>query len=111
MISWIQLLLKIRQKQMDLLLQLEQQKPALEIELVYFKDRILEKREIAMEVVGNMYDAKCNRRDHKTQQEEFEQFVFKEAASDYTEYRRCLHTDSRPGSRRFHSRATRPDAG
>jgi hypothetical protein len=71
-----------RQKQLDLLLQLEQQKPALEIELVYFKDRILEKREIAMEVVGNMYDAKGNRRDHKTQKEEFEQFVFKEAASD-----------------------------
>jgi hypothetical protein len=42
----------------------------------------LEKREIAMEVVGNMYDAKGSQRDHKTQQEEFEQFVFKEVAND-----------------------------
>ena len=71
-----------RQKQLDLLLQLEQQKPTLEIELVYFNDPTLEKREIAMEVVGNMYDAKGNRRDHKTQQEEFEKFVFKEVAND-----------------------------
>ena len=65
-----------------MLLQLEQQKPSLEIELVYFNDPTLEKREIAMDVVGNMYDSKGNKRDHKTQQKEFEKFVFQEVAND-----------------------------
>ena len=50
--------------------------------MVYSNHDTLEKREIAMEVVGNTYDVKGSQRDHKTQQEEFEQFVFNEVAND-----------------------------
>lgn len=71
-----------RQRQLDLLLQLEQQKPELEIELIYFNDIDLEKREIAIAQVGNMYEKNDNNRNYKTDKEEFEKFVFEKSETD-----------------------------
>jgi hypothetical protein len=71
-----------RQKQLDLLLQLELEKPALEIEMVYFNDPFLEKQQIALALVGNLYNDKGNQHDYKTQKEAFENFIYSEIGAD-----------------------------
>ena len=50
-----------RQHQLDLLLDLEQKKEGLGIELVYFNDKELEKEVIAVEEVGKMFYAETNK--------------------------------------------------
>lgn len=49
-----------RQKQLDLLLELEQKKEGLEIELVYFNDIEKEKEQIAISQAGKMFEEQTN---------------------------------------------------
>jgi len=64
-----------RQQQLDLLLELEQQKPALEIELIYLNDLELEKQQIAMSEVGRLYENDNPNRSYDADKNEFEDFV------------------------------------
>ncbi|MDZ7604979.1 MAG: DUF748 domain-containing protein [Cyclobacteriaceae bacterium] len=70
-----------KQKQLGLLLELERLKPELEIELVYFNDPALEKKEIAEIQVSNMYTEKYGK-DYTADQEGFQRFVRELAKSD-----------------------------
>lgn len=71
-----------KQRQLDLLLELEQQKPELEIELIYYNDPSLEKREIAIQLVGIDYEKENNSDDYKSDKEAFEQFVWQRLGTD-----------------------------
>jgi hypothetical protein len=71
-----------RQDQLKLLLDLERQKPELEIELVYFSDTTLEQREIAVALVGQKYDKGGRSRNHNEDKEQFEAYVLKRVNSD-----------------------------
>ena len=71
-----------RQRQLDLLMQLEKQKPDLEIELIYFNDPELEKREIAMVEVGKTYEANFPDRNYEDDKEGFEEFVLSKVEND-----------------------------
>ncbi len=64
-----------RQHQLDLLLELEQQKPALEIELIYLNDLELEKQQIAVDEVGRLFEKKNPNKNYQTHNNEFEDFV------------------------------------
>lgn len=63
-----------RQKQLDLLLELEQKKEGLGIELVYFNDVEIEKEIIALDEVGKMFYAETNQ-DYWANEDAFRQFV------------------------------------
>ena len=63
-----------RQRQLDLLLSLEQKKEGLEIELVYFNDREIEKRQIAVDEAGKLF-AKKTGKDYKGNEEDFIRFL------------------------------------
>jgi hypothetical protein len=70
-----------KKKQMDLLLQLEQEKEELEIELIYFNDPHLEKQELSIATVGKMYEQSTNF-DYIQNRDDFEQFVREKVGSD-----------------------------
>jgi hypothetical protein len=63
-----------RQRQLDLLLTLEQKKEGLEIELVYFNDREIEKRQIAVDEAGKLFTKKTGK-DYRTNEEAFIRFL------------------------------------
>jgi hypothetical protein len=63
-----------RQRQLDLLLKLEQKKEGLGIELVYFNDVEIEKEIIALDEVGKMFYAETNQ-DYWANEDAFRQFV------------------------------------
>lgn len=63
-----------RQRQLDLLLELEQKKEGLGIELVYFNDYEIEKENIALDEVGKMFFAETNK-DYRANEDEFRAFV------------------------------------
>ncbi len=63
-----------RQRQLDLLLELEQKKEGLGIELVYFNDYEIEKEVIALDEVGKMYYKKTSK-DYWANEDEFREFV------------------------------------
>ncbi len=63
-----------RQRQLDLLLKLEQKKEGLGIELVYFNDVEIEKEIIALDEVGKMFYAETNL-DYWANEDAFRQFV------------------------------------
>ncbi|MDW7690539.1 DUF748 domain-containing protein [Flammeovirgaceae bacterium SG7u.111] len=73
-----------KQKQLDLLLDLEQKKPELEIELVYFNDIEKEKEQIAVWEMEKRF-AEKKKKDPKKDKEDFEKFVRKQAKSDTLE--------------------------
>jgi hypothetical protein len=63
-----------RQRQLDLLLELEQKKEGLEIELVYFNDREIEKQRIAVAEAGKLFAAKKGK-DYRKDEEAFIRFL------------------------------------
>lgn len=63
-----------RQRQLDLLLELEQKKAELEIELVYFNDIELEKRQIYVDEAGKLFATESGL-DYRTNENEFLQFL------------------------------------
>jgi len=63
-----------KKNQIILLLDLERLKPEMEIELIYFNDPTLEKKELAMVEVGKMFLQKTGK-DSGANKVEFEQFV------------------------------------
>jgi len=70
-----------QQKQINLLLQLEQKKDDLEIELVYFNDAEIEKQKIAVAEAGKLFAAKTNK-DYKTDNIDFIDFLKSETETD-----------------------------
>jgi hypothetical protein len=70
-----------RKKQIDMLLDLEQKKPGLKIEMVYYNDVEKEKEEIALDEAGKLFFRKTG----KTPDEEknsFEEFLLDETGSE-----------------------------
>jgi hypothetical protein len=63
-----------KKNQLTLLLELERLKPELEIELVYFNDPELEKKELAVEEAGKLFMQKSGK-ESRSNNEEFELFV------------------------------------
>lgn len=63
-----------RKRQLDLLLELEQKKEGLGIELVYFNDVEIEKEVIALDEVGKMYYKKTSK-DYWANEDEFIEYV------------------------------------
>ena len=70
-----------RQRQLDLLLELEQKKEGLEIELVYFNDANKEKEAIAVAEAGKLF-LKETAKDYKKEEEEFSKFLRSKLAVD-----------------------------
>jgi hypothetical protein len=70
-----------RQKQLDLLLELEQKKDGLSIELVYFNDETKEKEALAIEEVGNNFLKQTNL-NYRENEEAFFDYVMAETKSD-----------------------------
>ena len=77
----IQPLTATRQKQLDLLLKLEQKKDGLGIELVYFNDIDKEKEQIAINEVGKMFYSKT-KKDYEKEEEDFRNFIQSKTKSD-----------------------------
>lgn len=73
-----------RQRQLDLLLELEQKKEGLGIELVYFNDYEIEKEIIALDEVGKMFFAETNK-DYWANEDEFRAFVKLKVPNDSLE--------------------------
>lgn len=73
-----------RQHQLDLLLDLEQKKEGLGIELVYFNDKELEKEVIAVEEVGKMFYAETNE-DWLVREKAFRKFIKEKVPNDTLE--------------------------
>ena len=69
-----------KQKQLDLLLEIESKKEGLGIELVYFNDVVKEKEQIAIDLVGQKFNTK--RRNYKMDKESFAQWVHKKIKND-----------------------------
>lgn len=63
-----------RQRQLDLLLELEQKKPGLEIELVYYNDVEIEKRQIAVDEAGKLFLEQSGK-DYRASEEDFIEFL------------------------------------
>ena len=83
------LLTEKKQKQLDLLLELESKKDGLGIELVYFNDIEKEKEQIAIDLLGQKFNSK--RRDYKKDEEEFARYVHKKIKNDTIDIgRACL---------------------
>ena len=70
-----------RQKQLDLLLELEQKKQGLEIELMYFNDQQKEKEALAVAEAGRQYTARTSK-DYKEDEEGFMAYLAEKAGSD-----------------------------
>lgn len=64
-----------KKKQLDLLLQLEQQKPDLEIELVYFNDHDQERQQFAFNYVSQLYEKEERRSSYQEDIDQFEAYV------------------------------------
>jgi hypothetical protein len=73
-----------KQKQLDLLVELEQNKPDLEIELIYFNDPGLEGNEMAIAEAGRQFFVK-NNKNYQEDQDDFLDFVRQEVKSDTVE--------------------------
>ncbi len=83
-------LMSNQQKQLDLLLELEQKKRDLKIDLVYFNDIDKQKEAIAENEAGKLYYKKT-KRDYIKDKEGFETFLLKNANSDSLDYQNaCL---------------------
>jgi hypothetical protein len=70
-----------RKRQLDLLLELEQKKDGLGIELVYFNDIDKEKEKIAVHQVGDLFN-KDTSWDYKNNPEAFQEYVMKKVLPD-----------------------------
>ena len=70
-----------RQRQLDLLLELEQKKDGLKIELVYFNDLEKERRQIAVDEAGKLFMDKTGK-DYRTKEEDFIDFLKEKTAAD-----------------------------
>ncbi len=70
-----------RQRQIDLLLELEQKKADLEIELVYFNDVEKEKRQIAVDEAGKMFASETGK-DYRSDEKEFIGFLQSKTQQD-----------------------------
>lgn len=70
-----------RQRQLDLLLELEQKKDGLKIELVYFNDLEKERRQIAVDEAGKLFMDKTGK-DYRTNEEDFIGFLKEKTAAD-----------------------------
>jgi hypothetical protein len=68
-------------KQIDLLLELEQKKPGLKIEMVYYHDVEKEKEEIALMEAGKLFFRKTGKRPEE-EKNRFEKFLLDETGSD-----------------------------
>jgi hypothetical protein len=68
-------------KQLDILLQLEQKKEGLDIELIYFNDIEKEKDQVAVDSVGRLYSL-ISGKEYKPDDPEFEEFISRESGSD-----------------------------
>jgi hypothetical protein len=68
-------------KQLDILLELEQKKEGLDIELIYFNDIEKEKDKVAVDSVGKLYSLKSGK-EYKLDSPEFEEFLVRESGSD-----------------------------
>ncbi|MGD9328202.1 MAG: DUF748 domain-containing protein [Cyclobacteriaceae bacterium] len=68
-------------KQLDILLELEQKKEGLDIELIYFNDIEKEKDQVAIDSVGRLYKLKSGK-EYKLDDPEFEEFLSRESGSD-----------------------------
>lgn len=83
------LLTEKKQKQIDLLIELESKKDGLGIELVYFNDIDKEKEQIAIDLLGQKFNSK--RRDYKRDKDEFAKYVHKKIKNDTIDVgRACL---------------------
>jgi len=69
-----------KQKQLDLLLELESKKDGLDIELVYFNDLAKEKESVAIDLIGQKFNTK--RRDYKKDKDRFAEYVHKKIKND-----------------------------
>jgi hypothetical protein len=79
-----------RQRQLDLLLELEQKKEGLGIELVYFNDMEIEKEIIALDEVGEMFYEETSQ-DYQANEDEFKAYVKTKAPNDTLEIAKaCL---------------------
>lgn len=63
-----------KMKQLGLLLELEEKKKGLQIELVYFNDNTLEKEALAIEEIGQEYNGRTSG-NYKEEKEQFERYV------------------------------------
>ena len=70
-----------RQKQIDLLLELEKLKEGLEIELVYFNDIEKEKEQIAVDEAGKLFNNSTGN-DYRIDKEDFVEFLKSKIATD-----------------------------
>ncbi len=70
-----------RQRQLDLLLELEQKKDGLEIELVYFNDIETERRQIAVDEAGKLFFDKSGN-DYRAKKEDFIDFLMEKTKAD-----------------------------
>ena len=70
-----------RQRQLDLLLELEQKKDGLEIELVYFNDIETERRQIAVDEAGKLFFDNSGK-DYRTKEEDFIDFLKEKTKAD-----------------------------
>ena len=70
-----------RQRQLDLLLELEQKKDGLKIELVYFNDIETERRQIAVDEAGKLFFDNTGK-DYRTKEEDFIGFLKEKTNAD-----------------------------
>jgi hypothetical protein len=70
-----------RQKQLDLLLELEQKKEGLDIELVYFNDVELEREQIAIAEAGKEFNAQ-SRKDYREDEKTFVKYLHDQTNND-----------------------------
>ena len=70
-----------RQRQLDLLLELEQKKDGLKIELVYFNDVEKERRQIAVDEAGKLFLDKTGK-DYRVKEEDFIDFLKEKTKAD-----------------------------
>jgi hypothetical protein len=73
-----------RQRQIDLLLELEQKKEELEIELVYFNDVEREKKQIVVEEAGKLFELESGK-NYRTNEKEFIEFLKGKTETDSVE--------------------------
>ena len=73
-----------RQRQLDLLLELEQKKDGLKIELVYFNDVDKERRQIAVDEAGKLFFDNSGK-DYRTKEEDFIGFLKEKTNTDSVE--------------------------
>ena len=75
-------------KQLDVLLELEQKKEGLDIELVYFNDIEREKDQVAMDSLAQLYSIQSGE-EVKMDDPKFEEFLIRESGSDSSDIRKA----------------------